>query len=483
MGVSTPARLPLPTLAAAALAALLAGSAGAAPAAGQAGGIGPERRAPASASIAPRRSRGDVDEAWERLETWLRGRLENEGIVGGSVYLVRGGEVVGRLHHGIADIASRRPVDERTIFHWASITKTFTAVAFMQLRDRGLVALDDPVLDRIHELREVHDPYGSVEEITYRHLLSHSAGFRAATWPWGGDEAWHPDEPTRWEQLAAMMPYTEIRFPPGSRYSYSNPGIIFVGKTIERIAGEPYELYVQKNLFSPLGMASAYFDRTPYHLQEHRSNNYVVVNGVPRPNGLEFDTGITASNGGLNASVPDMVRWLGFLTGHAPSAPALAPETGKNGRRSSGTEGAGRRSGTDGAGRGPADGAAPGIRSPGARAARPGAERVRRHEVLSRSTLREMFEPVVPVNRAEGSKEWMGLGFFVYERAGRRYVGHTGSQKAFRSFFYIDPETGAGAVGVFNTVAGEGSFRPDTEELRVELREKLLDEIFPLFAR
>ncbi len=453
-----PALLRLPTLAAAALAGILAGPVGPPAAAGQASGIGAERPAPASSSPRARRASADVDEAWDRLETWLRGRLENEGIVGGSVYLVRGGEVLGRLHHGIADIASRRRVDEGTIFHWASITKTFTAVAFMQLRERGLVALDDPAVDRVPELRGVHNPFGSMEAITYRHLLSHSAGFRAAAWPWGGDEPWHPHEPSRWEQLVAMMPYTEIRFPPGSRFSYSNPGIIFVGKTIEGVAGEPYQAYVQKNLFSPLGMESAYFDRTPYHLLEHRSNNYVVENGVPRPNGLDFDTGITVSNGGLNASVPDMVRWLSFLTGRAAAPPTVAPETGDNGGASSGTNGGTRESAAHGASRGP-------------------------DAVLSPSTLREMFEPVVPVNRAEGSKEWMGLGFFVYERAGRRYIGHTGSQKAFRSFFYIDPETGAGAVGVFNTVAGEGSFRPDTDELRVELREKLLDEIFPLFVK
>lgn len=390
------------------------------------------------------------DEAWDRLEGWLRGRLENSGIVGGSVYLIHGGEVAGRLHHGMADLATRRPVDERTIFHWASITKTFTAVAFMQLRDRGLVALDGPVVERIPELREVHDPFGPVKEITYRHLLSHSAGFRAATWPWGGEEPWHPYEPTRWEQLVAMMPYTEVRFPPGSEFSYSNPGIIFVGKTIERITGEAYETYVEKNLFSPLGMGSAYFDRTPYHLVEHRSNNYVVEDGVPRANGLDFDTGITVSNGGLNASVPDMVKWLDFLLGPAPGAPAAAAEGGENG-------GAGA----------------------GAGKASPAPSR----KVLARGSLEEMFEPVVPVNRAEGSREWMGLGFFVYERAGRRYVGHTGSQKAYRSFFYVDPGTGTGAVGVFNTVAGEGSFRPDTDELRMELREKLLDEIFPLFAK
>ena len=62
--------------------------------------------------------------------------------------------------------------------------------------------------------------------------------------PWGGDKPWHPFEPPAWEQVAAMMPYTEILFPPGSKYSYSNPGVIFLGRTIEKLSGDPFETYI-----------------------------------------------------------------------------------------------------------------------------------------------------------------------------------------------------------------------------------------------
>ena len=96
--------------------------------------------------------------------------------------------------------------------------------------------------------------------------MSHAAGFRNPTWPWGGDQPWHPFEPTEWSQLVAMMPYTEILFPPGSRYSYSNPGIIFLGRAIEGLTGDDYEVYVEKNMLRPLGMRRELFDLTPYHL-------------------------------------------------------------------------------------------------------------------------------------------------------------------------------------------------------------------------
>ena len=167
---------------------------------------------------------------------------------------VRDHRVAHARTYGFADLEARRPVDADTIFHWASITKTFTGIAIMQLRDRGLLSLDDPIVKYLPELRQVHNPYGPMDAITLRMLMSHSAGFRMSTWPWGGDQAWHPFEPPGWAQVAAMLPYTKIEFPPGSKYSYSNPGIIFLGRVIELLTGDDYEVYVDKNILKPLGM-------------------------------------------------------------------------------------------------------------------------------------------------------------------------------------------------------------------------------------
>src|ERR1051326_1115279 len=109
-----------------------------------------------------------------------------------------------------------------------------------------------------------------------------------------------------------MMPYTEILFPPGSKYSYSNPGIIFLGRVIEKLSGDDFEVYVDKNVLKPLGMTHSYFDVSPYHLVADRSNNYEVEAGKVTANGLDFDTGITVSNGGLNAPITDMAKTVAF---------------------------------------------------------------------------------------------------------------------------------------------------------------------------
>jgi hypothetical protein len=174
--------------------------------------------------------------------------VRQEGVVGASLVLVHDGTLARLETEGMANLAEGRPIDESTIYHWASITKTFTAIAVMQLRDRELLTLDDSIVDYVPELRDVRNPFGSMEEVTIRHLLTHSAGFRASTWPWGGERGWHPHEPTEWSQLVAMIPYTEIPFQPGSRYSYSNPGIIFLGRVIEKVSPRVRVVHRQEHL-------------------------------------------------------------------------------------------------------------------------------------------------------------------------------------------------------------------------------------------
>src|SRR6059036_1114538 len=125
------------------------------------------------------------DGRWSRVEALYRQRVQQAGIVGSSLMFVKDGAVAAKAFEGHQDLATKRSVDEKTIFHWASITKTFTGVAIMQLRDRGLLSLDDPAIKYVPELREVHNPYGDMSQVTIRHLLTHRAGFRATSWPGG----------------------------------------------------------------------------------------------------------------------------------------------------------------------------------------------------------------------------------------------------------------------------------------------------------
>ena len=243
-----------------------------------------------------------------------RAEVQRAQIAGSSFYVIRDGRAVAADHIGEQDADAHVPVDADTIYHWASITKTMTGIAIMQLRDRGLLKLDDPIVKYVPELAAVHNPFGGTDAITLRQLMSHSAGFRGGTWPWR-DHEWQPFEPRGWAQLAAMLPYTEVKFKPGSRFSYSNPGIVYLGQVIERLSGEDFEVYIDKNILRPLGMHASYFDRTPPFLLRHRSHSYYIRDGKRVAAPFDVDTGVTVSNGGLNAPLPDMARYVAFLLG------------------------------------------------------------------------------------------------------------------------------------------------------------------------
>lgn len=154
--------------------------------------------------------------------------LSQHGVVGGGVAIVHIREPATQLFFGEARKATHQAVDGETSYNWASITKTTTAIAILQLRDRGKLSLDDPAVRYVPELRQVHDDFGPIDAITIRDLLTHSSGFRNPTWPWDCDNAsncdWQPFEPMQWAQVAAMLPYTHIAFSPGTRWSYSNLG-------------------------------------------------------------------------------------------------------------------------------------------------------------------------------------------------------------------------------------------------------------------
>jgi CubicO group peptidase (beta-lactamase class C family) len=368
----------------------------------------------------------DLTHDWASFARFFRQQIADAGIVGSSLLLLQDGRVAGEEYVGYQELRTRRLVDRDTIYHWASITKTITGIAIMQLRDRGLLTLDEPVVKYVPEIRQIHNPYGDASQITIRRLMSHSGGLRAGTWPWGGDQAWHPFEPTRWEQLVAMLPYTEVLFEPGSRYSYSNPGVIFLGRIIETLSGEDYEVYVTKNVLMPLGMHRSFFDRTPYHLLPHRSHSYYRNEEGLREARFDFDTGITVSNGGLNAPLSDMARYLAFLAG-----------------------------------------------DPG---------RSEYEGVLRRASLEEMWVPQIPARDGEGGsgdEVRAGLSFFIERHKGVELVGHSGNQNGFLAHLYLHRPSRIAYVVAFNTDASSKTphAREVTREVDNALRDRLIDEM------
>jgi CubicO group peptidase (beta-lactamase class C family) len=383
----------------------------------------------------------EIPNGWPDVVAGYRRALDKGGIVGSSLMVVRDGQIVARQNEGLqnrepptsaeATAGRRTPVTNDTIYHWASITKTFTGIAIMQLRDRGLLSLDDPVVKYVPELRLAHNPFGDISQVKIRHLMSHSAGFRASTWPWGGDKPWHPFEPTSWPQIVAMLPYTDVQFAPGSKYSYSNPGVIFLGRIIELLSGDDYEVYVTKNILMPLGMRSSFFDRAPYYLLPQRSHSFMRDDGGLTEARFDFDSGITVSNGGLNSPFDDMAKYLAFLIGEP--------------------------------------------------------QRADYEVVLKRGSLEEMWTPQVRAVEGEGvngNDAHAALSFFV-ERyplgggASVELVGHSGDQNGFISHLYLHRPSRTAYLLAMNTdsTASKDGSRLGSRQVDAAVRELMLKHV------
>jgi CubicO group peptidase (beta-lactamase class C family) len=383
----------------------------------------------------------------------FNGVLTEHGVIGGGFAFVHAKEPATQFYFGEARTETHTKIDSETAYNWASITKTMTAIAILQLRDRDQLSLDDPAIRYLPELREVHDAYGQIDAITIRQLLTHSSGFRNPTWPWDCDDAtncdWQPFEPTKWTQVAAMLPYTHIAFKPGSRWSYSNLGYVFLGQIIERLTGDDFEVYIDKNILKPLGMSASYFDGAPYFLESHVSASYLRAASKLTPQPFNFDTGITTSNSGLKAPITDMVKYLRFLVGD-PTDPIY-------------------------------------------------------DVVLKRTSLEEAWTGALPATEQgekptpytsglHGSQPMMGLGFFVLEADGHRYIYHDGDQGGFSAELLIDPADHSASILAVNTtdtgapatpkpLHPQSNTEPDPDtDLRLTLRNELVEHVFPKYS-
>lgn len=342
----------------------------------------------------------NFDAEYKRFKTFYESELERSGIAGSSFVFLKDDKILAEDFYGSQNLEKNQRVDENTIYHWASNTKPFTGIAIMQLRDRGLLRLDDAVTKHLPELEKVYNPFGKMSDIKIRHLLNHSAGFRNSTFPYKNGKDWQPFEPTEYAQIEAMLPFTEILFKPGSKYSYSNLGIVFLGQIIERLSGDDYEVYVDKNILRPLEMYRSFFDATPYHLLKHRSHSYYIENGARTTGRFNANSGITVSNSGLNSPLPDMIKYLNFLIGDASKKEIY--------------EG-----------------------------------------ILKRSSLEEMFQPTISAaldaNGNKGFTTDIGSIFFLDKTADETYFGHGGDQNGFISYIEFNLKKSTASILVFNT--------------------------------
>ena len=228
----------------------------------------------------------------------------------------------GRLVHvrglGVQDLESRRPVTADSLFRIASMTKAFTALSILRLRDDGRLSLDALAETYVPEMRGWRYP-ADWPRIRVRDLLTHSAGFVTDD-QWGDRQTPLPEAEFT-VMLRRGVPFSRA---PGTAYEYSNYGYALLGRIVQNVSRRPYRAYVEADVLRPLGMGSSGFeiDEAP---AERRALGYRWENAawVREP---DMAHGAFGAMGGLQTSANDYARWVAFLLSAWP--PREGTETG-----------------------------------------------------------------------------------------------------------------------------------------------------------
>ncbi len=239
------------------------------------------------------------------LETKLDKYVEacvKQGTFNGSVLVAQNGKIVLCKGYGMANYELGVPNTPQTRFMLASVTKQFTSMAIMQLQEKGLLRISDPVSKYIPD-------YPQGDKITIHHLLTHTSGI--------------PDyskgtTPKSLGSLEKMLDYFKdkpLEFEPGAKYNYSNSGYILLGCIIEKASKQTLDSYMQEYIFKPLSMANTNFFYDPtdksnavgYELAGLRTSNLIdsqTMSPVPY-----VDMSLPLSDGNLISTVEDLYRW------------------------------------------------------------------------------------------------------------------------------------------------------------------------------
>jgi CubicO group peptidase (beta-lactamase class C family) len=339
---------------------------------------------------------GDIE-----LKSRIDGILNRHPAVGLAVGVVRDGSLQ-FYGNGAADIASNTPITEDTIFRIGSITKPFTAIAVMQLHQRGLIDLDAPANDYLRAY-ELIPARAGFRPATVRHLLTHTAGIPEARHV---SDLFHPEAgPFEGRPLHLSVKFGEplpslaeyyrgglrVVAQPGTAFAYSNHGFATLGQIVEDVSGMPLERYFRERIFEPLGMEDTDLLRSE-RIASRLATGYALGRRGAKAVPDRDWTG--PGGGGIYSTTRDMARFAAALMGGG------ANEHGS---------------------------------------------------VLEPATLVTMFEPH---HRPDPRLPGWGLGFARAEAGTHRVVGHDGILPGFNSELLVALDDGVGVVAFTNGSRG-----------------------------
>jgi CubicO group peptidase (beta-lactamase class C family) len=245
--------------------------------------------------------------------------MQDAHVPGLAYGIVRGGKVEHIGVMGEQDLDARRKVNADTLFRIASMSKAFTALAVLKLRDDGKLTLDALAETYVPEMRGWKYPTSDSPRIRVRDLLSHTGGFVTDD-PWGDRQQVLPEQDfTR--MIQSGVPFTRA---PGMVYEYSNFGYALLGRIVTNVSGKPFKDYIEQGIMRPLGMNDTGYDihasPLPRRAIGYRWENEAFAR---EPDMIHGSFG---AMGGVQTSANDYAKWVAFLLSAWP--PRDGAETG-----------------------------------------------------------------------------------------------------------------------------------------------------------
>jgi CubicO group peptidase (beta-lactamase class C family) len=248
----------------------------------------------------------ELKSAFPQIDQIFRDYAAEKHIPGMTWGIVIDGELIHTGFSGVRDLQSRAPLGNDTAFRIASMTKSFTVLAILKLRDEGRLSLEDPVSKWIPEFAHSELPTRDSAPIRIRQLLSHSAGLPEDN-PWGDQQlAASEDDLTAW--LKRGFPFST---PPSTRYEYSNLAFGLLGRIVSKASGVPYERYVKTQILSKLRMDASTFRYAEVPVGRRAIGYRLQPDGTFREE-PPLPQGAFGSAGGLLTTTTDLGRYIAF---------------------------------------------------------------------------------------------------------------------------------------------------------------------------
>lgn len=240
------------------------------------------------------------------VDAYVRDVMARRHIPGLALAVIREGRIERVAAFGQASLEFRVPVRPTTLFHVASVTKSFAAVGVMKLVEAGQVRLDDPIGDHLAGLPEAW------RGVTVRELLSHTSGLPDIVKPGSAD----PIAQTPQEAMSLLRD-RPMEFAPGTQYRYEQTDYMLLGLLIEKLSGRSFVEFCQSELFAPAGLSDPRFGDSQT-LIRNRGPIYTPytfdAKGAPIAGELKVQNWksppMVYPNNGLNLSVQDLARWV-----------------------------------------------------------------------------------------------------------------------------------------------------------------------------